>query len=278
MFTGAPACLAAVEAPDKKIAGLGILGVVTGSAYDTFAADYHWIFSDEHISGDRFLHRYRDVLATLPPRAEVLDCACGTGLEAMALARTGLRVTACDASEGMVAEARRLFADSGLEVPVERCSWDSLAEVFPGRYDVVFCTGNSIAHSGGEAGMVAAFAGMSAVLRRGGVLVVESRDWEQMYTERPRLEVRDHVAVRDGVRGLSVFVWTIPESWGEPCTGELVLLLDDGKRLAHRLVELHFAPYRRVELTERLEETGFERLNVVDDRPGWYFVTATKKR
>jgi len=250
---------------------------VTASAYDGFAADYHWIFSDEHISGERFLHRYRDVLAALPPRAEILDCACGTGLEALALVRRGFRVTACDASEGMVAQARRLFADSDVEVPVEQCAWDSLASRFPSRYDAVFCTGNSIAHTSGEAAMVAAFLGMSAVLVSGGVLVVESRDWEQMYAERPRIEVRDHVAVRDGVRGLSLFVWTVPETWGEPCTAEVVLLLDDGERLAHRVVELRFTPYQRAELAERIERTGFERLNVVDDRPGWYFVTATAR-
>ena len=124
------------------------LAVVTGSAYDDFAADYHWIFSDEHVSGEQFLRRYRDVLAALPARAEVLDCACGTGLEALTLARNGFRVTACDASEGMVAEARRLFADSGVEVPVEPCTWDRLPSSFPARFDAVFCTGNSISHAG----------------------------------------------------------------------------------------------------------------------------------
>jgi SAM-dependent methyltransferase len=148
--------------------------------------------------------------------------------------------------------------------------------VFPARFDAVFCTGNSIVHSGGEAGMVAALAGMREVLRPGGVLVVESRDWEQLYAERPRLQIRDHVAVRGGVRGLALYVWTIPESWGEPCTAEIILLLDDGQKLAHRSVELHFAPYRRSEFTERLERTGFGALDVVDHRPGWYFVSAIR--
>ena len=251
---------------------------MTGSAYDDFAADYHWIFSDEHVSGEQFLRRYRDVLAALPARAEVLDCACGTGLEALTLARNGFRVTACDASEGMVAEARRLFADSGVEVPVEQCTWGSLPSSFPARFDAVFCTGNSISHAEGEAGTLAALGGMRAVLRNGGALVIESRDWERMYAERPRFEVRDHVAVRDGVRGLALFVWTIPEDWGEPSSAEVVLLLDDGKRLAHRVIELRFTPYRRADLTGRLQRSGFENVTIVDDRPGWYVVTASKSR
>jgi len=247
---------------------------VTPSAYDSFAADYDWIYADDHISGERFLHRYRDVLAALPARADVLDCACGTGLEARALARSGFRVSASDASEGMVARTRRLLADAGVGARVERCAWDDLPSAFPTRYDAVFCTGNSVAHTDGKAAMVAAFTGMCGVLRSGGVLVVESRDWEQMYAERPRLELRDHVAVRDGVRGLALYVWTIPPAWGEPCTAEVVLLLEDGGMLAHRRVELRFTPYRRIDLVERLEAAGFEVTDVVDDRPGWYFVTA----
>ena len=124
--------------------------------------------------------------------------------------------------------------------------------------------------------MVEAFGGMGAVLGGGGMLVVESRDWEQIYADRRRLEVRDHVVVREGVRGLCLYVWTIPELWGEPCTAEIVILLDDGETLTHRLVELHFTPYRRSELTERLEQSGFDSLKVVDYTPGRYFVTATK--
>ena len=249
---------------------------MAGSTYDAFAADYHWIFSDQHLSGEQFLDRYREVLASLPAKAEVLDCACGTGLEAMALVRSGFRVTACDASESMVDHARQLFADAGVGVRVEQCTWDSLASTLPAGFDAVFCTGNSIAHCEEEAAMLEAFGGMRAVLGSAGVLVVESRDWERMYADRPRLEVRDHVAFRDGVRGLCLYIWTVPESWGEPCTAEIVLLLDDGETLTHRLVKLRFTPYRRADLTKRLELSGFEKVSVVDDHPGRYFVTATK--
>jgi SAM-dependent methyltransferase len=261
--------------PIRNITPVGILASVTGSAYDAFAPDYHWIFSEEHLSGHRFLHRYRDVLAALPPRAEVLDCACGTGLEALALARKGFRVTASDASVGMVEQARQLFADSNVDVRVERCAWDALASMFGTRFDAVLCTGNSIAHCSGETTMLAALSAMRSVLRAGGVLVVESRDWEQMFAERPRLEVRDQVAVRDGMRGLPLYVWTIPANWGEPFRAEVVLLLDDGDKVTHRAIEIGFTPFRKAELARRLEQNGFGTLKIVDDRPGWYFVTAS---
>lgn len=47
-----------------------------------------------------------------PSGARVLDLGCGPGLDAAALEALGFRTTAVDASEGMVAEARRRCADA----------------------------------------------------------------------------------------------------------------------------------------------------------------------
>jgi SAM-dependent methyltransferase len=48
----------------------------------------------------------------IPPRGRVLDLGCGPGLDAAALEALGHRVTAIDASPGMVAEARTRAADA----------------------------------------------------------------------------------------------------------------------------------------------------------------------
>src|SRR5881397_527822 len=47
---------------------------------------------------------------------ELLNVACGAGREALLLARRGLRVTACDWSTGMIAEARRRAQEANLPV------------------------------------------------------------------------------------------------------------------------------------------------------------------
>lgn len=63
--------------------------------YDDLAAHYHWLVEDGMLSGDEFVDQYRAILRELPIGASVLDCACGMGGIALALApglcHSGLR-------------------------------------------------------------------------------------------------------------------------------------------------------------------------------------------
>jgi SAM-dependent methyltransferase len=249
---------------------------VPSSPYDSFAVDYHWILPDTQVSGQRFREHYGPVLEALEPGAEILDCACGVGFDAMALARLGYRVSASDASEGMVERARQSITEANLQIPVVCCPWDQLPTVFRTQFDAVFCLGNSISHAPSADAMLRAFVAMHTLLRPGGLVVVESRDWEQMRAERQRLEVRDHVAVRDNQRGLCVFVWTIPEHWDEPHVAEIIVLIERDGTIAHRLVELRFLPHRLDEMLDLMAEACFEDCQVTRPRSGRYVVSARK--
>jgi SAM-dependent methyltransferase len=249
---------------------------MTESSYDNLAADYHWLFTDEHVSGQTFSQLYGRALARLRPGAKVLDCACGAGFEAIALTQAGFQVSATDASEGMVAEARRRFERTGLDIPVTQCSWDALPGLFGAEFDGVVCVGNSLAHSPSPEAMVDSLRAMCSVLRPGGLLVLESRDWEHVRSARQRLEVRDRVAVRDGVRGFTVLIWTIPDRIEETHVAELVVFLERDLVVSHRLVELRFIAYTIDDLTAYLREAGFGELGRYDRSPGRYVMTARK--
>ena len=191
-------------------------GTDRGSPYDDFAADYHWIVPDEQISGERFLRVYAPVLEQLVPGASVLDCACGPGHDALTLARAGYAVMASDASAGMVSAARELLVSEGRpDVSVTCCRWEDLPSVLTEQFEAVFCVGNSISHCADGDAMAAALAGMRDVLQPRGVLVVEARDWQRPRAERQRFEVREPVTRRGGERGLCIYVWTIPDGWGQ---------------------------------------------------------------
>lgn len=93
-----------------------------GDQYDTFASDYEWLFSDATLSGDPQVDALKAILGTCGGEPRILDCACGTGLTALALARRGYSVIGTDASAGMVTRAREHAAEARLHVALRSAS------------------------------------------------------------------------------------------------------------------------------------------------------------
>jgi ubiquinone/menaquinone biosynthesis C-methylase UbiE len=80
-------------------------------AYDRIASDY-----ERQVSGDVWMRRalWRHYAGVFRAGDRVLDVACGTGLDAIFLARMGVRVTAIDISEGMIEQLKARVASEGL--------------------------------------------------------------------------------------------------------------------------------------------------------------------
>ena len=121
--------------------------------------------------------------------ASVLDAACGTGMHAVAFARRGLRTAAADLSPAMIERAREHARASRVEVALAVSGFGGLAAAFPddaGAFDAVTCLGNSLPHLPDDATLDAAFADMARMLRPGGVLVVQDRNYDRVLAERMR--------------------------------------------------------------------------------------------
>ena len=73
------------------------------------------------------------VSANTAGAGDVLDAACGTGIDAAVLARRGFHVRAADGSRAMVEVAAARFRREGLAIAVQRCSWADLPAVAPCR-------------------------------------------------------------------------------------------------------------------------------------------------
>jgi SAM-dependent methyltransferase len=190
--------------------------------YGTLAAVYDWLVPDALLTPEGSA----DVFAPLlEPGSRVLDCAAGTGALAVGLALAGFDVAASDASPEMVARTRALAEARGVRIRADVRAW---ADLHGGPYDAVLCVGNSLTHAEGRRGRLVALGAMARVLRPGGLLVLTSRNWEQVRARPPGLEVGERVVERNGVAGLVMRAWTIPERLTEPHVMDTAVALIDG--------------------------------------------------
>ena len=226
------------------------------SQYDSFAEDYHWLYSDRVLSGEPFYEKYRESLSSLHPGASTLDCACGIGVFALASARHGHNVQGSDASHAMVAKAQERAQKEGIDIVLKACAWDTLPREFSSRFDVVFCCGNSIGHCEDETQMIASLRGMYEVLAPGGLLVLDSRNWEKLRSERPRFHLLG-VRHRDGRRCIPMYVWNFPGRWRDPHVIEVVLIFEEGHLVSHHCYPITYHPFHVEELLDRMESAGF---------------------
>lgn len=136
--------------------------------FDSMAADYDQAFTDTLIGARMRQAVWRRLDAAFCPGAHVLELNCGTGEDAVYLARRGVHVLATDISSAMLAAARAKVERAGLHelVQVEQLDITRLAEhaAGPRHFD------GALSNFGGlncVADLAAAARGLAAHLRPG---------------------------------------------------------------------------------------------------------------
>jgi len=236
--------------------------MTTAQQYDTLSSDYHWLYSDHVLSGKIALNEHSDVLALADPKASILDCSCGIGTLAIALAKLGYEVSGSDGSQGMVDQSILAARQAGINLPLKCCIWEDLPAHVAGPFDLVFCLGNAIGHTRSGEEMLRSLEGMRAVLRKGGKLVLDSRNWEQVRKEKTRFTPYSW-RVRSGQRCLPVYVWNFPERFEDAHTIEVVLIFDSEGKVSVRSFPIVYYPFRLEELKERLQRAGFSQREIM---------------
>jgi glycine/sarcosine N-methyltransferase len=230
--------------------------------YHDFAIDYDWLFDDDVLTDGFALTRQAvaELLEQVGPGSAVLDAACGTGIDAAALARRGFRVQATDGSVAMVEAAAERFRRDGLAVPVQQCLWENLADTVDERFDVVLCTGNALAHATGEAAMVQALIGLRRMARPAGHVVIHLRNWEKLHAERRIVHVANRVRARGGRRCVVLYAWEVPDRIDDEHIAHIVFLFDHGDRIEPHEYRISLLPVTLGDLRERLKLAGLREV------------------
>jgi SAM-dependent methyltransferase len=232
-------------------------------SYLTLAADYDWLFDDDVLTdGDAISNPATARLLQRTGRGSaVLDASCGTGINAVVLARRGLDVWATDGSEAMIEEAAARFRREQLAIPLRRCLWADLPDTLAERFHVVLCVGNSLVHAAGRDVMVEALTGLRRMTRPGGHVVIDSRNWEKLNAERRIVRVAKRVITRNGRRCLSFYAWEIPERLQDEHVAHIVFVFEDADGTDTHEYPISFRPFTVAELRERLELAGLKEVD-----------------
>jgi glycine/sarcosine N-methyltransferase len=153
--------------------------------YDALSADY-----------DRFVNWQGRLSIELPFIIEklhmvnarhVLDVATGTGMHPIALAQCGFITAGADLSQGMVERAQENARSAGVQVQFKKAGFRQLAEAFSeDAFEAVLCLGNSLPHLLSPAELSTALVDFAACLRKGGLLLIQNRNFDAVISKQER--------------------------------------------------------------------------------------------
>lgn len=150
----------------------------TAPFYDALGEDY-----DRFVNWEQRLAFEMPFMLDLFARhsvRRVLDLASGTGMHAIALARQGYQATAADISTTMVRRAQANVAAVGVPVDVQHFGFGQIAAHVAEPLDAITCLGNSLPHLTTPEDLHAALADMAHALRPGGLVLLQSRNWDRV--------------------------------------------------------------------------------------------------
>jgi len=218
-------------------------------------------FDFEGVFNEDYLYFYEDILTPertqedvekivelldLEPGAEILDCPCGHGRIANALAERGFRVTGIDASEFFLDRARAAAAERGVDV--EYVQGDMRALPWQGRFDALVNWFTSFGYFSDEQNKDVLLRFRDA-LKPGGRLILETQNITRILLH-PRPE---HFEERDG--DLMVDKWDLDVEHARFVTQRIVVR-DGQTRKTQFVVRWFSVP----ELRTWLHEAGFENV------------------
>ena len=199
-------------------------------------------------------------------RAQVLDCACGIGTQAIGLAALGFSVTASDISERALAQAEARAAARHVQIRFARADFRALPEVFPEQFDLVIAMDNAIPHMLTADDLRRAVQSMTGRVRRDGLLIASIRDYDLLLEEKPPYSPPYIHRTENGQR-VAFQTW----QWHGRCCRLVQYIIEDGDTLHTSKFECEYRAVRRAELTELLEACGCSGVQwLMPEESGYY--------
>lgn len=184
---------------------------------------------------------------------KVIDFACGTGVNAVALAQAGFEVTAADGSANMLEQTKLNAKKYGVQFAESYVvDWKNIDEVVgQEKYDAAVCLGNSFTHLFDHEDRRTSLRAIYNMLRPGGMLIVDHRNYDTMLDEGYSSK-HTYCYTGDGV--------DVGPTELHPTMARFQYVFKDGATF-----ELKMYPIRQDYLTHLLEDAGFVNVDIFGD-------------
>ncbi|MGQ9630479.1 MAG: class I SAM-dependent methyltransferase [bacterium] len=189
----------------------------------------------------------------------VLDVACGTGMHAIAFAKWGYLAAGADISPAMIRRARENASREGVEVPFRVAAFGEIGRKFGADFDAVTCLGNSLPHLPDDASLKIALSDMRSVLRDGGILIIQNRNYDRILRERDRfMPINVHQEGDEEV----LFLRMLDFCGEERIDFNIITLRKKDGRWSYTVRTTPLRPLRRNTVERSLRDAGFEDVRI----------------
>ncbi len=203
----------------------------------------------------------------------VLDAACGTAMHAIEFARRGYLASGADISQGMVAQARLNARAAGLSVDVRQAGFGELQPAFgPAAFDALLCLGNSLPHLLTLAALEAALRDFAAVLRPGGKVIIQNRNFDSVLASQERFMEPQTYKAQDQEQIFVRFYDFLPDGL---INFHMLTLSGQQGVWKQQVTTSQLYPLQAQELAQALAKTGFEEIRLFGGLNGVAFNAAS---
>lgn len=241
---------------------------ITQTFYDNLASRYDKLFFDWQAATREQAAILDRIFADngFDKGADILDCACGIGTQAIGLAAMGYRLTASDISIGEIAEAKERARKNNVDIHFERADFCALSDVFSRRFDIIIAMDNALPHMLSSDALASAVGSIVNQLADGGMFVASIRDYDALLEDKPPYSPPYIHKTEKGQR-VAFQTW----HWNGDHYRLVQYIIEDGDSLQLSKFECEYRATRREELTKLLTEKGCSKvLWLFPEETGFY--------
>ena len=246
---------------------------ITQKFYDDLASQYEKLFLDWQATTQEQALILDRIFANngFDKTANILDCACGIGTQAIGLAALGYQVTGSDISDGELAEAKVRAEKNHVKIRFAHADFCALSETFLEPFDIVIAMDNALPHMLSADALEAAVRSITNQMMTGGLFVASIRDYDALLANKPPYSP-PYIHQTAGGQRVSFQTW----NWDGDHYKLIQYIIEDEGTLQISKFSCEYRATRREELTNLLcahgccsvvwkfpEETGFYQPIVV---------------